>query len=176
MGLASAAPRAVFVLAAAVVANSISVLSMSMVCVRRCLLEAQRACVSGWMAVLSIAQPLVTLLTCVLVTAEARVFSVVEEVLRQWMSCSDCQCSKLLSSTSATKQEQYDGGNSNVAGVAFRLGKANVCVVDRLVCQRSMDCAAVQFLTRQHREERWKLASRRAQRLASCGKAVVLRR
>jgi hypothetical protein len=79
--------------------------------------------------------------------------------------------------TSGSESVRYCsvGGSNEVAIVGCSsLGVANMCVVDRLGYQRSRYCAAVQFLNRQHREERWKLVSSSAPLLASCGKAVVV--
>ena len=125
----SAAPRAVFILATAVLVNSSTVI-LCMVWVQDYLFAAQSACARG----------------------SSRAV---------WMSIAD--------------QSSVGDGSNEVARVGCSsLGLANMCVVVVLGCQRSRYCAAVQFLNRQHREERWKLASSSAPLLASCGKAVVV--
>ena len=124
----SAAPRAVCMLATAVLVNS-SIVSLCMVWVLHYLFAAQSACARGSRAV--------------------------------WMSI-------------AEQSSVVDGSNEVARVGCSSLGVAKACVVDRLGCQRPMYCAAVQFLNRQHREERWKLASSSAPLLASCGKAVLV--
>ena len=141
----SAAPRAVFMLATAVLVNSSTVI-LCMVWVHHYLFAAQSACARGSRAVpISIAEQ-----------------SSVVDVAGVY-----------LSGSKSVRYCSVCGSNELAIVACSSLGMANMCAVDRLGCQRSMYCAAVQFLNRQHREERWKLARRSARRLASCGKAVA---
>ncbi len=142
----SAAPRAVCVFATAVIVNSCSV-SLCMVWVRHCLSAAQSTCAPRSGAV--------------------------------WISTADQSSVRdvaglCLSGSESVRWRSVCDSNKVTTVACSILDESSMCVVDRLSCQRSRYCAAVQFLNRQHREERWKLVSSRAPLLGSCGKAVVV--